>query len=109
MVWLVALTFLLYVRTADYPMVFDDISYPEQNSLFVEPQSYSFPLHYQEFLNRPRHLGVDPELAMNFVLRPVAYATFRLNHLWDGFHSRWFRLLNVAVHAANTCLVYFVL
>lgn len=109
MIWLIGITTLLYWRTADYPMVFDDITYLQQNPIFVDPQSYSFPFHYEEFLNRPRQLKIDPELAMNFALRPVAYATLYLNYLLDGFNPHGYRLFNVAVHAANACLVYFVL
>jgi len=109
MLWLLGITSVLYWRTLDYPMVFDDIAYLQQNPVFVDSQSYSFPLHYQEFLNRPRQVGFDPELAMNFVLRPVAYATLHLNYLLDGFNPRWYRLFNVAIHTANACLVYFVL
>lgn len=109
MIWLIGITVLLYWRTADYPMVFDDITYLQQNPLFVDPQSYSYPFHYQEFLNRPSQLKIDPELAMNFALRPVAYATLYWNYLLDGFNPHGYRLFNVAVHAANSCLVYFVL
>jgi protein O-mannosyl-transferase len=108
-IWLVGITVLLYVRATDYPMVFDDITYLQQNPLFVDPQSYSFPFHYQEFLNRPMQIGLDPELAMNFALRPVAYATLHLNYLLDDFNPRWYRLFNVAIHAANACLVYSIL
>ena len=44
-------------------MVFDDISYLQQNPLFLDSQSFSFPFHYQEFLQKPGKLGFDPELA----------------------------------------------
>jgi hypothetical protein len=109
MLWLIGITVVLYSRTADYPMVFDDITYLQQNPIFLAPQSYSFPFHYQEFLNQPMKLGIDPELAMNFALRPVAYATLHLNYLFDSFNPRWYHLFNSAVHAANAGLVYFVL
>ncbi len=109
MIWLIGVTVLLYWRAADYPMVFDDITYLQQNPVFVDPQSYNFPFHYQEFLSRPKQIGFDPELAMNFALRPVAYTTLHLNYLLDGFNPRYYRLFNVAIHAANACLVYFVL
>lgn len=90
-------------------MVFDDISYLQQNPLFLDSQSFSFPFHYQEFLQKPGKLGFDPELAMNFVLRPVTYATLHLNYLFDGFNPRWYRLFNVTIHALNACLIYAVL
>ena len=90
-------------------MVFDDISYLQQNPLFLDSQSFSFPFHYQEFLQKPGKLGFDPELAMNFVLCPVTYATLHLNYLFDGFNPRWYRLFNVTIHALNACLIYAVL
>lgn len=100
------IVFLLYGRTLDYPMVFDDLTYLQDNPLFSDPASYHFPLWYSEFVNKPVSMGLDSDLAVNFVLRPVAYASFYINYLLDGFQPRWYRAVNVAIHAANACLIY---
>ena len=100
------IVFILYGRTLDYPMVFDDLTYLQDNPLFSDPASYRFPLWYSEFVNKPARMGLDSDLAVNFVLRPVAYVSFYLNYLLDGFQPRWYRAVNVVIHAANACLIY---
>jgi len=45
----------------DFPIVFDDINYLQQNPLFLDSQSFSFPFHYQEFLQKPGKIGFDPD------------------------------------------------
>ncbi len=103
---LVGLCAGLYLRTLDYPMVFDDHAYLTQNPFWREEGVFLYPLKFREFVNRPAKLGSDPDFAVNIVMRPVAYASFRLNYFWDGFRPRWYRALNIAVHAVNAVLVY---
>jgi tetratricopeptide (TPR) repeat protein len=106
---LACLSLVLYAWTLDFPMVFDDDMYLRSNPLFHDASSFTYPLHFTEFVNKPRSIGADPDLATNFVLRPVAYASFYINHLFDGFNPRWYRALNILIHAANAVLVYVLL
>lgn len=109
MLVLAALTAGLYAWTVDFPMVFDDHMYLKDNLFFRDPSSFSYPAHFKEFVRKPLDLGIDPDLAVNFVLRPVAYATLYLNFMLDGFHPRWFRVVNIAVHAGTVVLIYALL
>jgi tetratricopeptide (TPR) repeat protein len=103
---LTALCAALYVRTADHPMVFDDNMYLTDNPIFRDASNFTYPLHFKEFVLRPGEMGADPDYAVNFVMRPVAYATFYLNYMLDGFQPRWYRVVNTLVHTGNALLLY---
>lgn len=96
----------LYAWTADFPMVFDDDMYLRANPLFKNPRSFTYPLWFQEFVNLPASTKLDPDLATNFITRPVAYASFFANYWLDGFNPRWFRVLNIVIHTINSVLVF---
>jgi hypothetical protein len=106
---LMALCASLYVWTADFPMVFDDHTYLKDNALFRDSASFSYPTRYTDFVRLPLLSNSDPDLSVNFVLRPVAYATFHLNYLLDQFNPRWFRAVNILVHALNSLLIFALL
>ena len=95
-----------YAWTIDFPMVFDDCMYLKDNPLLRDPKSFAYPFYFKEFANLPAKLGADPDYAVNFILRPVAYATFRLNYLFDDYIPRWYRVGNILIHAANSMLVF---
>ncbi|MBV6498904.1 MAG: hypothetical protein CJBNEKGG_01134 [Prosthecobacter sp.] len=95
----------LYAWTLDFPMVFDDYTYLVDNPVFRDPGKFSYLLQFKEFVLRPASIGVDPDYAVNFVLRPVAYATFAINEALDGFTPRWFRAVNIVIHGFNSALV----
>ncbi|MBL9115023.1 MAG: tetratricopeptide repeat protein [Verrucomicrobiaceae bacterium] len=99
----------LYGWTVDFPMEFDDATYLTNNPLIVDSSSFGSVLNIREFVQAPVKQGMDPDLAVNFVLRPIAYLTFKLNWLADGFHPRWYRVFNVVTHAANSLLVMLML
>ncbi len=106
---LIALCAGIYARTVDFPMVFDDHIYLKDNPIFKDAGSFTYPAHFVEFARRPARMGIDPDMATNFILRPVAYASFRLNYTLDGFNPRWFRVLNILIHAGNSILIYALL
>lgn len=95
----------LYGRTLDYPMVFDDEMYLRNNPLAGKAESFGYFRDLREFVHRPAKLGLDPDLATNFIMRPVAYATFYLNYWFDGFKPRWYRVLNILIHVTNVMLI----
>lgn len=99
----------LYSWTADFPMVFDDHMYMMDNAIFRDTASFSYPTHFTEFVRRPLLARSDPDLSVNFVLRPLAYASLHANYLLDGFTPRWFRVVNIIIHAFNALLIYAVL
>lgn len=96
----------LYAWTADFPMEFDDHTYMTDNALFRDSTSFNYPTRFKDFVQIPLKTGADPDLAVNFVLRPVAYATLHLNYLFDDFRPRWFRAVNIVIHMGNALLIY---
>jgi tetratricopeptide (TPR) repeat protein len=89
-------------------MVFDDDTYLVNNPMF-RAESFGYPFHFNEFVNTPGKLGLDPDLAVNFVTRPVAYATFYFNYILGGWDTRGMRLFNILIHAGNAILLWAVL
>lgn len=96
----------LYVWTADFPMAFDDEPYLKSNPLFLNGGTFDYLKDFNEFVTRPLRMGSDPDYAVNAVLRPIAYASFRMNYQMDAFNPHWYRLVNVAIHALNAILIY---
>ena len=106
---LVGVCALLYSWTADFPLVVDGVVYLQNNPLVRDAGSFGDWHDIREFVARPNKLGLDPDLATNFILRPAAYLTFHLNYLLDGFAPRWYRAVNIVIHAGNSILVYALL
>ena len=96
----------LYAWTVGFPMVFDDDMYMRTNVLFKDPRSFTYPFWFREFANLPASMKLDPDLATNFIMRPVAYATLHANYWFDGFNPKWFRAVNILIHALNSILVF---
>jgi Tfp pilus assembly protein PilF len=99
----------LYGWTADFPMTFDDCYYMKDNPFFAQTTAFAYLADFRGFAEWPVKLGTEPDLTANMLLRPLAYATFYLNHGLDGFEPRWFRVVNIAVHAANGWLILVLL
>lgn len=96
----------LYTWTADFPLVFDDHTYMMDNPFVKEAGTMAYLKDFDEFAKRPAAIGSDPDYAVNAILRPVAYASFYWNYVFDDFRPRWFRIVNIAIHALNSLLVY---
>jgi protein O-mannosyl-transferase len=103
------LTLLLYGWTLNYPMEFDDFTYLCNNPLVVDSGVFGPVSDMKTFARKPQELGLDPDLAVNFVLRPVAYASFKLNYLLDGFNPAGYRAFNLLIHALNGVLIFLLL
>ena len=103
-----AITACLYGWTLHFPMVFDDVTYLRDNPLF-KAESFGYPWRFNDFATWPQRNGLDPDLAVNFILRPFAYATFYLNSLVSGFEPWSYRLVNLVVHWVNAVLLYQIL
>lgn len=96
----------LYAWTADFPLAFDDYTYLIDNPVFHNQDAFSYLWKFTEFATYPARIGSDPDYAVNFIMRPVAYASFYLNHWADGFNPRWYRIMNFIIHGCNGLLVY---
>jgi len=103
---LMTLCACLYAWTVDFPMAFDDHTYLMDNPFFRNASSFDYLTDFDEFARRPASLGSDPDYAVNAILRPVAYMGFYLNYMLDGFTPRWFRVVNIIIHALNALLIY---
>jgi hypothetical protein len=99
----------LYGRTADFPMTYDDCAYMKDNPLFLQSGAFSYLASFRDFALWPLKAGLDADLAANMLLRPLAYATLHGNHALDGFEPRWFRVVNIVIHALNGLLIFGVL
>ncbi|MBK8091196.1 MAG: tetratricopeptide repeat protein [Verrucomicrobiaceae bacterium] len=98
----------LYGWTADFPFLFDDIVYMTKNKLFMEARSLPYLTDFTAFATWPGKNWEDPDLALNIIMRPAAYLSLHLNYMLDGFQPRWFRVGNMALHAANGWLLYWL-
>lgn len=96
----------LYGWTLKFPMEFDDFMYLKDNPLSTDARSFAYPFEFREFANRAGKMAMDPDLSANFILRPVAYLTFYINHALDGYNPKWWRLVNIVIHVANALLVH---
>lgn len=99
---------ILYGRTIDFPFQFDDDSYLICNPLLQEIGTIAATWDIAPFLTRVRSLVMDQDVGVNMVMRPLSYLTFALNHHLDGFQPRWFRVVNIGIHALNSILAFVI-
>jgi hypothetical protein len=109
--WVAAVVILvtaavLYGFTLPFPMVFDDDIYLVKNPLVQDAKNFGYFKHFTAFVTNPEVRAIDPDLTVNFVLRPVTYLTFYANFAQAGFDPRGFRLVNIVIHAANALLLF---
>ncbi len=95
-----------YSRTIDHPMVFDDRVYLEDNPLLRDSRSFGYPARFVQFANEAMKRHLDPDLSTNIILRPVSYLSFHINYIFDGMRPRYFRIVNLLIHATNGVLIY---
>ena len=98
---------LLYGRTLEYPMVFDDLLYLHDNPLFKE--FHHFWELFTQFSQKVvclAPLGKDGDISANFALRPVTYFSFFINHQIGGLAPAGYRLVNILIHVANAFLTF---
>lgn len=100
---------ILYGRTIDFPFQFDDDSYLICNPLLRDVGTIAATWDIAPFLSRVRSLAMDQDVGVNMVMRPLGYLTFALNHQLDGFQPRWFRVLNIGIHALNSILAFVII
>lgn len=103
------LTAILYGNTLPFPFVFDDCVYLTENPFAFGEHCFGFLSDPCGFATSPAKMGLDPDFALNIMLRPFAYFVFYLNYLVCGLNPAGFRVVNIVIHAANGCLVFVLL
>lgn len=99
----------LYGFTLAFPYQFDDSTYILNNPVIRDLTSFGNWGDFSKLIGASRRFGLDPDVSLNFVLRPVTYITFHLNHLYGGFEPQSYRLINILIHAANAVLIFHLL
>ncbi len=97
-----AVGFAVYSNIISAPFVFDDLPCLVNNPAIKDFSFFADPK--QVFA-----LPINPDLKNNFVLRPVAYFTFAVNHALHGLDVRGYHIVNLLLHLADALLVYLVL
>ena len=88
----IVVTGVLYGRTLDVPFVFDDVSNIVENRAV-----HASRLGFRELTTA----AFESRLP-----RPVAYASFAINHAFGGLEVAGYHVLNIMIHALNGLLVY---
>jgi hypothetical protein len=96
----------LYAWTTDFPFEYDDYVYMIDNPWFKAGQPFGHWSDIRSFVRQPLVGVEDPDLAVNIVMRPIAYLTLQWNHLLGGFDPRGFRVVNILIHALNGWLMF---
>lgn len=103
---LMALAWLLFGQSLDYPWVFDDHTYIVLNPYLGDWSNFTKLLtNFKEMATGASRFGVDGDVSTNFVLRPITYFTFQLNHHFGGLNPGGYRIFNIGVHCCNSVLV----
>jgi|GEM_PF-685562 len=100
------LTVSLYSRTLHHEKILDDTAYVFDNPLLASSKSFLYPIELTGFINDCRNRGLQTDLAVNFVLRPVSYATFYWNRALHGMDSSGYRVVNIIIHTVNAILLW---
>jgi tetratricopeptide (TPR) repeat protein len=97
-----AVGFAVYSNIISAPFVFDDLPCLVNNPAIKDFSCFADPAQVFK-------LPINPDLQNNFVLRPVAYFTFALNHALHGLDVRGYHIVNLLLHLADALLVYLLL
>jgi len=100
---------MLYITTLPYPFVFDDRALLLNNPMIKNSSAFFDLFDLNNFLPEYLPRVNDVDTVSSFVMRPVAYITFRLNFLWGGENPTGYRALNIAIHIANAIMLYHLL
>ena len=90
-----AVTLTVYANGCQGPFVFDDLNNIEHNT-DLQLRTLDGPSLYRAVFRGPS------------INRPLAKLTFALNYYFHKYHVTGYHAVNVAVHAVNGCLVYWL-
>jgi Tfp pilus assembly protein PilF len=99
----------LYAHTLNFPFQFDDHIYLVGSPFVTDMKDLIIARSFHDVANQSALLGLGYDPSVNFILRPVAYLTFHLNYLANGFDPAGFRAVNIGIHCANAILLFLLL
>lgn len=100
------LTVSLYSPTLHHEKILDDNAYVFDNPLLATSKSFLYPIALTGFFHDCRNRGMQTDLAVNFVLRPVSYGTFYWNRVVHGMDTAGYRVVNIIIHTLNAILLW---
>lgn len=106
---IVSLGVFLYAHTLSYPFQFDACIYILDSPFIKDTGDFLFRHDFHTVANYSRQLGFGLDPSVNFILRPVAYLTFHLNYLLDGFNPRGYHAVNIGIHCTNAVLLFLLI
>lgn len=96
----------LYAHTLSFPFQFDDHLYLLRSPFVKDMGDFILNHDFQTIATYSYYQGAGYDPSVNFILRPIAYLTFHLNYLVDGFNPRGYRAVNIAIHCTNAVLLF---
>lgn len=99
---LAAVCWAVYANNLDGAFCYDD-NFAILNNADVRHDAPLWPVFRNDFWGQAIH---KPDSHKSF--RPLTVLSFRLNHYWGGFDPRGYRVVNNALHAAFTALLFVV-
>lgn len=106
---IIALGLFLYGHTLSFPFQFDDHIYLLSSPFIKEMGNFISGHDFQTVATYSLRQGTGLDPSLNFILRPVAYLTFHLNYLLDGFNPRGYRAVNIGIHCANAVFLFLLI
>jgi tetratricopeptide (TPR) repeat protein len=101
------LAFGVFIPTLPHALVFDDEVYLVGNPIFKDPKSFTnLFFDFNSVAGFASKNLLDPDISTNFIMRPLTYGTFHLNHLLGGLQPRGYRFVNICIHLINALLVW---
>ncbi len=94
---LVFLILIIYANTLNAPFQWDDNEYIVNNPIIKNLHYFSNPSDAKGF-----------EYYSSLISRYIGYLTFALNYRIQGLSVTGYHIVNIAIHAANSILVYFL-
>lgn len=77
-----------------------------ENPYLEDAACFLYPLNFSAFANSAAKMGRQSDFALNFIARPVTYATFFWNRLAGGTETAGYRVVNIGIHTINGMLVF---
>ncbi len=94
---LVFLVLIVYANTFHSPFQWDEKTFIIENPIVKDLHYFARPSEAKGF-----------ELYSAFINRYIGYLTFALNYKLDGLAVTGYHIVNIAIHIANTVLVYWL-
>jgi len=95
---LVVLILLIYSNTFKAPFQWDESEYMVNNPIVKDLHYFVSPTEARGFEHYYNYL----------ILRYIGFLTFALNYKMHGFSVTGYHIVNIAIHVANSILVYFL-